>query len=326
MADTIAVMNGGRIEQLGPPTELYERPRDRVRRRLPRRRRTCCRATSPAAAASGSTTARASAPTPAGRTGRSRSASGPRRSARRRRRRQQLAGTVRESAYIGVATQYVVETAAGDLTVFRQNAETGGLVARARRARHRLSWSPERPSSSTAERRTIAMTARLTRRSSLERAPRGGSRRSPLPGAARGVRRRQRQRRPATRRSSQATCSTLLELAALHRHRREDEASTRRSTSSRRRPAIKVEYIEDINDNAAFFGKIPGPLSQGQAIGRDIIVITDNSRFPALLVNKGWVEKLDKSAIPNIKNLHRPLSSTRPGTRTASTACRGSRA
>ena len=26
MADTIAVMNGGRIEQLGPPTELYERP------------------------------------------------------------------------------------------------------------------------------------------------------------------------------------------------------------------------------------------------------------------------------------------------------------
>ena len=27
MADTIAVMNGGRIEQLGTPAELYERPR-----------------------------------------------------------------------------------------------------------------------------------------------------------------------------------------------------------------------------------------------------------------------------------------------------------
>lgn len=26
MADTVAVMNGGRIEQLGPPAELYERP------------------------------------------------------------------------------------------------------------------------------------------------------------------------------------------------------------------------------------------------------------------------------------------------------------
>jgi spermidine/putrescine transport system substrate-binding protein len=31
--------------------------------------------------------------------------------------------------------------------------------------------------------------------------------------------------------------------------------------------------------------------------------MTDNSRYPALLVQKGWVEKLDKSAIPNIKNL-----------------------
>lgn len=27
MADTVAVMNAGRIEQLGPPAELYERPR-----------------------------------------------------------------------------------------------------------------------------------------------------------------------------------------------------------------------------------------------------------------------------------------------------------
>ncbi|SDE13110.1 ABC transporter ATP-binding protein [Streptomyces prasinopilosus] len=27
MADTVAVMNGGRVEQLGPPTELYENPR-----------------------------------------------------------------------------------------------------------------------------------------------------------------------------------------------------------------------------------------------------------------------------------------------------------
>ena len=31
--------------------------------------------------------------------------------------------------------------------------------------------------------------------------------------------------------------------------------------------------------------------------------MTDNSRFPALLIAKGWVEKLDKTAIPNIKNL-----------------------
>jgi spermidine/putrescine transport system substrate-binding protein len=68
-----------------------------------------------------------------------------------------------------------------------------------------------------------------------------------------------------------------------------------------------VDYVEDINDNATYFGKIQRPLSQGQSIDRDIIVLTDNSRFPGLLVNKGWAEKLDKSAIPNIKNLQDSL-------------------
>ena len=66
---------------------------------------------------------------------------------------------------------------------------------------------------------------------------------------------------------------------------------------------VHVDYVEDVNDNASFFGKIQGQLRRGQPIGRDIIVMTDNSRFPSFLVKKGWVEKLDKSAIPNIKNL-----------------------
>jgi len=66
---------------------------------------------------------------------------------------------------------------------------------------------------------------------------------------------------------------------------------------------VKVKYIEDINQNESFFGKIQAQLRRGQSIGRDIIVMTDNSRFPALLVKQKWVEKLDKSVIPNIKNL-----------------------
>jgi spermidine/putrescine transport system substrate-binding protein len=69
-----------------------------------------------------------------------------------------------------------------------------------------------------------------------------------------------------------------------------------------------VRYIEDINDNATYFGKIQGPLSRGQSIDRDIIVMTDNSRYPSLLIKKGWVEKLDKDAIPNIKNLQPTLA------------------
>src|SRR5881394_4432015 len=68
-----------------------------------------------------------------------------------------------------------------------------------------------------------------------------------------------------------------------------------------------VQYTEDINDNATYFGKIQGPLSRGQSIDRDIIVMTDNSRYPSLLVEKGWVEALDKSAIPNFKNLQPAL-------------------
>jgi spermidine/putrescine transport system substrate-binding protein len=64
-----------------------------------------------------------------------------------------------------------------------------------------------------------------------------------------------------------------------------------------------VQYTEDINDNASYFGKIQGPLSRGQSIDRDIVVLTDNDRYLALMIKKGWAEKLDKSAIPNMKNL-----------------------
>lgn len=66
---------------------------------------------------------------------------------------------------------------------------------------------------------------------------------------------------------------------------------------------IKVNYFEDINDNGEYFAKVQGPLSQGQGIDRDIFVFTDNSRFPGLLINEGWVQKLDKDLIPNMSNL-----------------------
>jgi spermidine/putrescine transport system substrate-binding protein len=72
---------------------------------------------------------------------------------------------------------------------------------------------------------------------------------------------------------------------------------------------VAVDYFEDINDNASYFGKIQRPLSQGQSIDRDIIVLTDNSRFPSLLIEKGWAEKLDKDAIPNSSNLQDSLAS-----------------
>ena len=66
---------------------------------------------------------------------------------------------------------------------------------------------------------------------------------------------------------------------------------------------IRVNYFEEINDNAEYFAKVQGPLSRGEGIDRDIFVFTDNSRFPGLLIGQEWVEKLDKDRIPNIENL-----------------------
>ncbi len=88
-----------------------------------------------------------------------------------------------------------------------------------------------------------------------------------------------------------------------------DEKTKRHPTldAFKKKTGTTVAYTEDINDNATYFGKIQGPLSRGQSIDRDIIVMTDNSRYPSLLIKKGWVEKLDKSAIPNFKNLEPTL-------------------
>ena len=89
-----------------------------------------------------------------------------------------------------------------------------------------------------------------------------------------------------------------------------DEKTKKRPTLDQftKQTGVKVSYFEDINDNASYFGKIQRPLSQGQSIDRDIIVLTDNSRFPSLLIDKGWAEPLDKDAIPNIKNLQDSLA------------------
>jgi spermidine/putrescine transport system substrate-binding protein len=84
-----------------------------------------------------------------------------------------------------------------------------------------------------------------------------------------------------------------------------DEQTKKRPTLDQftEETGIAVQYYEDINDNAQYFGKIQGPLAQGNGIDRDIIVLTDNSRFPGIMVSQGWLEELDKERIPNIDNL-----------------------
>jgi spermidine/putrescine transport system substrate-binding protein len=84
-----------------------------------------------------------------------------------------------------------------------------------------------------------------------------------------------------------------------------DEKTKKRPTLDQftEQSGIAVEYFEDINSNSEYFGKIQGPLAQGRGIDRDIVVLTDNERFLALMIDKGWVEELDKDKIPNIENL-----------------------
>ena len=142
MADTIAVMNGGRIEQLGTPAELYERPRtafvagflgksNLLEGTVDGRRRRSGSSTAPSSARP--RTARA-APVSIG--------VRPEKISLGDGGVNRLSGKVKESAYIGVATEVVVATPVGEMTVFHQNVEAGG-VAPAPGSQVTLSWAPE---------------------------------------------------------------------------------------------------------------------------------------------------------------------------------------
>jgi spermidine/putrescine transport system substrate-binding protein len=139
------------------------------------------------------------------------------------------------------------------------------------------------------------MTESLTRQTLLRRALAGGAALS-LPGLLPSL---------ARAAAEEASAGKALVFSNWPLYIDVDEKTKRHPSLDlfTKRTGIKVQYIEDINDNAQFFGKIQGPLSHGKSVGRDIIVMTDNSPYPALLIKKGWVEKLDKSALPNIKNL-----------------------
>jgi spermidine/putrescine transport system substrate-binding protein len=62
-----------------------------------------------------------------------------------------------------------------------------------------------------------------------------------------------------------------------------------------------VKYIEDINDNAEFEGKVRDQLRNGTPIGRDMVVITDTTA--AKWIRNGWVEPVDWDNVPNRKNI-----------------------
>src|SRR3954453_2971995 len=62
---------------------------------------------------------------------------------------------------------------------------------------------------------------------------------------------------------------------------------------------IKVKYIEDVNENAEFFGKMQPLLSKGESGGRSLFVVTD--WMASKMHDLGYLQDLDKSALPNVK-------------------------
>jgi spermidine/putrescine transport system substrate-binding protein len=61
------------------------------------------------------------------------------------------------------------------------------------------------------------------------------------------------------------------------------------------------KYVEEINDNFEFFGKVRQQLARGTAIGRDIVTLTDY--MTARWIRNGFVEPIDKKNVPNIEHL-----------------------
>jgi spermidine/putrescine transport system substrate-binding protein len=64
----------------------------------------------------------------------------------------------------------------------------------------------------------------------------------------------------------------------------------------------KVKYVEEINDNTEFFGKVRQQYERGESGGRDIHVVTD--WMAARMMRLDYVQRFDKSEMPNAtKNL-----------------------
>ncbi len=141
MADRIAVMNEGRIEQLGAPNDLYERPQTPfVASFLGVSNLLAGTVEGPGAVRLDDGTI-VHAPVN-GRTGRVAVGIRPEKIHIGGDGGNSLGGKIVERAYIGVATQYIVDTATGRLIVYVQNTRPG-TEAHAPGDQLTLSWSPE---------------------------------------------------------------------------------------------------------------------------------------------------------------------------------------
>jgi spermidine/putrescine transport system ATP-binding protein len=141
MADGIAIMNAGKIEQLGAPADLYERPQTAfvasflgISNLLPGS------VTGPdSVRLDEGTEVRVPREALDGRTGPVAVGVRPEKIRIGHAEENRLTGRLLETAYVGVATQYVIETRAGNVSMYVQNSEPGVRE----QAPSEISWSPD---------------------------------------------------------------------------------------------------------------------------------------------------------------------------------------
>jgi spermidine/putrescine transport system substrate-binding protein len=82
-----------------------------------------------------------------------------------------------------------------------------------------------------------------------------------------------------------------------------DDKTKRRPTIDEftKKTGIKVNYVEDYNDNDQFFAKVKPQLTANADTGRDVWCSTD--WMVGRLIRLNWVQKFDKANMPNSKNL-----------------------
>jgi spermidine/putrescine transport system substrate-binding protein len=68
-----------------------------------------------------------------------------------------------------------------------------------------------------------------------------------------------------------------------------------------KKSGIKVDYMEVVNDNDEFYGKVQGQLKLGQDIGYDIVTLTD--WMATRWIRLGYTQKIDTAGIPNKVNI-----------------------
>lgn len=61
---------------------------------------------------------------------------------------------------------------------------------------------------------------------------------------------------------------------------------------------VSLQYIEDVNDNNSFFGKLQPQLEQGESGGRSIFVVTD--WMAEQMHNLGYLQEIEQSDLPTV--------------------------